>query len=261
MSIIEFMTFISSLGAPFAVDDSASLKDVFVVLAPFGATLVGILALIVSAIMTSRTLRVSTENSDASIWQKANELEIKEVQEKLDRFYGPFIQMSGTNALLSRDLRHRQSDSLSFLLIEKLFDRDWFNSLPSGERALVDEIVSNAVILRKFVMENAKMVDQKVQPYLSRLTAHYRILELAHLDKLGSDPTLFVQKYVFPIQIDSILKLEVARLESRKELLRSQPGRQPPPLVELVIPSSLKLKDLPYPKREHRDELNVPIQE
>jgi hypothetical protein len=246
---------------PFGADHSLSIKDIAVVLAPFGATLVGVLALIVSAMMTSRTLRVSTENSDASIWQKANELEIKEVQEKLDRFYGPFIQMSETNALLARDLRHRQPDSQSFLLIEKLFDRDWLKSLPCGERALVDEVVSNAVNLRKFIIENARMMDQKVQPYLSRVNAHYRILELAHLGKLGTDPTLFVQKYVFPIQIGGILQLEVARLESRKELLRSQPSRQPPPMAELVIPASLSLKEIPYPRREHRDELNVPIQE
>jgi hypothetical protein len=258
MSIIECIIYLASVAAP-SKEDATSIRDLMIAFSPLGATLVGLIALIISAIMTTKTLRVSTLNNEASLWQKANEVESKEIQEKLDRFYGPFSQMSGTNALLARDLRQRQADSTKFLLIEKLFDREWLSSLPDAEKTLVDEIVQNAVNLRKFIIENAKMVDSKVQPYLSRVSAHYRILELAHSGKLGGDPKSFVEKYVFPIQVDSVLALEVERLEKRKKLLRSQPNVRPPQLPELLIPESLKLKELPYPKRENREGLNVPI--
>jgi hypothetical protein len=255
MSIVAAVVATATQAAAVPSGEASALKD----LAPLGGALVGIVALIVSAIMTAKTLRVSLLNTEAGIWQKANELEINEIQEKLDGFYGPFTQMSATNAMLSRDLRHRQIDSDTFLLLEKLFDRDWLKSLPEGERALVDEVVANAITLRNFINENAKMVDLKVQPYLSRVCAHYRILELAHQGKLGSDSKMFVDKYVFPIQVVSILNLEMARLEKRKRLLRSLPSQKPPLIEELVIPESLKLKDLPYPKRVQRDGLTMPI--
>ncbi|MCK1593340.1 hypothetical protein [Bradyrhizobium sp. 164] len=239
--------------------DVWTAKDYATVISPLGSAAVGIVALIVSAVMTTKTLRVSQLNNEATIWQKANELEVKEIQDKLDRFYGPYSQMSGTNALLSRDLRSRQQDSSTFLLIEKLFDKSWLESLPTDQKALVGELVTNAGNMRKFILDNAKMADAKIQPYLSRVCAHYRILELAHAGQLGTDPKPYVSKYVFPIQIEKVLALEVARLESRKQHLRSQPSKQPPMIGELLIPEDLKLPEWQYPKRQHRDGLNMPI--
>jgi hypothetical protein len=239
--------------------DAWTVKDITLVISSLGSALVGIVALVASAINNSRTLRISQLNNEATIWQKANEIEIKEIQEKLDRFYGPYGQMSGTNALLSRDLRSRQLDSATFLLIEKLFDQGWLSSLPVDQRALLDELVANASALRKFIIKNAKMVDPKLQPYLSRVCAHFRILELAHSGKLGTDPKPYVSKYVFPIQVEKVLALEITRLEARKQLLRSRPSSQPPLVDELAIPDDLRLPEWQYPRREHRDALNVPI--
>jgi hypothetical protein len=98
------------------------------------AAITTILALVISYVVSSRTLRASLANTEASIWQKANELEARAIQEQLEGFFGPFTQMSGVNRLLSRDLRERQRDSATFLLIEKLFDREWLKNLPKGEQ-------------------------------------------------------------------------------------------------------------------------------
>ncbi|GAB1715047.1 MAG: hypothetical protein NTAFB05_00890 [Nitrobacter sp.] len=251
--------FIETAKAVTSASDVWTAKDIATVVSPVGSALVGIVALIASAIMNSKTLRVSQLNNEATIWQKANELEIKEIQEKLDRFYGPFTRMSETNALLSRDLRSRQTDSSTFLLVEKLFDREWLRALPQDQKTLVDELVANAAELRKFIVKNAKMVDLKLQPYLSRVCAHYRILELAHCEKLGTDPKPYVSKYVFPIQTVKVLALEVTRLENRKALLRSRPNSQPPLSDELIIPDELKLPEWSYPKRASRDGLNMAV--
>ncbi|WP_027528695.1 hypothetical protein [Bradyrhizobium sp. Ec3.3] len=214
-------------------------------------------ALFVSYFVSSRTLKASMANTEASVWQKANEVEMSAIQEQLDRFFGPVMQMSEVNRLLSRDLRARQPDSRRFLLLESLFDREWLNKLPKGEQALVAEIAANAQSLRGFIEKNAKMVNAKVQPYLSRVATHYRILELAYEGKLGDHAKPFVDLYVFPVQIDEVLSLEVKRLERRKELLRSNPGKPVPPVEELVIPNQLKLKEWPKPPRDFRPELNV----
>jgi hypothetical protein len=69
---------------------------------------------------------------------------VKAIQEQLDGFFGPFMQMSEVNRLLSRDLRDRQADSAKFLLLERLFDREWLKKIPQGEKALVAEIAGNA---------------------------------------------------------------------------------------------------------------------
>lgn len=220
-----------------------------------------IVALVVSYLISSRTLRASLANTEASIWQKANDGEMNEIQTQLDGFFGPFTRMSDVNRLLSRDLRARQADSQRFLLLESLFDREWLSNLPVGEQTLVAEIVANAKTLREFIAENAKMVNAKVQPYLSRAAAHYRILELAHQGKLGNDAKPFVDLYVFPIQLDDVLALEVKRLEKRKESIRSNPGKPMPPIDDLVLSDSLKLKEWPKPARVPRPELNVPVAE
>lgn len=227
--------------------------------AAFISATTAIVALVVSYFVSSRTLKASLANTEASIWQKANELEVKAIQEQLDGFFGPFMQMSGVNRLLSRDLRERQSDSATFLLIEKLFDRNWLKNLPTGEQAIVGEIAANAKALREFIAKNAKMGDLKIQPYLSRVSAHYRILELAYEGKLGEDPKPFVNRYVFPRQIDDVLALEVARLEKRMGSLRCNPAKPAPPRQELVIPNELRLKEWANPPREARPELNVPM--
>src|SRR3546814_13435338 len=69
-----------------------------------------IIALVLSYLFNLRTLKVSQANTEAGIWQKANEVEARTIETQLDGFYGPLIQLSGMNRLLSRDLRERQRE-------------------------------------------------------------------------------------------------------------------------------------------------------
>lgn len=222
------------------------------------SAVIAIVALVVSYLVNKRTLETARANTEATAWQKANETEAAIVQARLDGFFGPFRQMSSVNRLLSRDLRARQNDE-RFLLIEKLFDRAWRSSLPDGERALVAEIAANAKTLREFIAARAGMVDAAVLPYLSRASAHYRMLELAFEEKLGENPGPFVDRYVFPAQIDEVLRLEVERLERRLATLRAAPFSPPPRAEPLVLPTELNLKEWPNPPRAVRPELNMPV--
>ncbi len=216
------------------------------------SALTAIVAIIVGALVNWITLKVSRSNTEAALWQKANETELSAIQTKLDDFYGPFMHLSGSNRLLSRDLRSRQADSDTFLLIEKLFDREWLDALPKGERAIVDQMATNARALRELIAERAGMVDAQILEYLSRVSAHYKMIELAHQGELGDDPKLFVDRYVFPYQIDGVLKLEVARLDARRDALRAHPYKAPGPLPPLAIPEDLMLPEWVYPPRTPR---------
>src|SRR5437867_1972660 len=61
-----------------------------------------IVALFISYFISSRTLKASLANTEASIWQKANEVEMNAIQGQLEGFFGPFMRMSEVNRLLSR---------------------------------------------------------------------------------------------------------------------------------------------------------------
>src|SRR3546814_15512555 len=105
------------------------------------------------------------------------------------------------NRLLSRDLRERQRDSDTFLLLEKLFNRAWFDGLPKVEQAMVTEIVANARSLREFIAANAKMLEVKITQYISRQQAHYRMLHIAYNKQQDEDPETFENRDVFHSQV------------------------------------------------------------
>ena len=217
---------------------------------------VAIVALIISPIMTWLTLRAARRNAERAAWQKANELELEAIRERLDSFYGPFRTMSDVNRLMFRVLRSRSNQNL--VLMRDLFDPNFRSSLPTGEAALLAEVAANAKNLRAFIEKNIGMVDAKVMPYLSRAAAHYRMLELAYDGVLGTDPKPF-KDFVFPAAIDTVLELEVGRLERRRALLMNKPYDAPPPSEELKIPDDKKLAPWANPPRTSTADLTAPL--
>ena len=96
---------------------------------------------------------MAQRTNEASLWQKANETELKDIQAKLDGFYGPFMQMSEANRLLAQELRDRQPDRETYRLIAKVFDKEWLERLPPGDRTIVREVCQNAAGLEAFIRE------------------------------------------------------------------------------------------------------------
>jgi hypothetical protein len=178
------------------------------------------------------------QTSAASIWQKANESELKELVAKLDGFYGPFLQMSEANFRMIKEFKKRHPEKPRTLTA--LFDEAWLSSLQDGDLKIISEVCQNAAVLEKFIAENAGMVDRQILPYLAAASAHFRFLRLAHEKQLGSDPTIF-DKYVYPRSLDGVLRLEVERLMRRSDALRANPGRSPGLIEPLVIGSNLVL--------------------
>ncbi len=242
---------------------SLSLKDFTPSLGAFIGLIGALMAVWISGRVAQRNNQASIEaaqrnaeasigaaqrNNEAALWQKANETELKDIQGKLDGFYGPFLQLSGMNGLLAREFRNRQPDKNTFRLLRSVFDRQWLERLTDGDKIIVREICNNASLLETFLKEESAMVDMKVLPYLFRASAHFRILHLAYKGELGTDPTHFL-RYVYPQQLDKVLELEVQRLQRRSELLRANPSRSPGPLEPLNIPPDLSLPDWPAAER------------
>jgi hypothetical protein len=197
---------------------------------------------------TRATIRSAAQLSEAALWQKANETEARDIQAKLDGFYGPFMQMSQANFLMAQDLRARSGGPEVHRLLLRMFDQGWKDNLSVGDRALADEICQTAETLRKFIIDKSGMVNGTVVPYLARAAAHFRILHLAGQGKLGTDSAPFV-KYIYPRELDRVLELEVSRLKARLEVLRTKPNGEPEPPPSLEIPPDLALPEWEAPKQ------------
>ena len=188
------------------------------------------------------------KNNKAAMWQKTNEIELKDIQEKLDRFFGPYLHMSEANKLLAIEFVTRQPKEPRFALIRHIFDKRWLAGLSAGDAGLIRVICENAERLEVFIRENTGLIDKKLLEYFSRASVHFRILSLAYKGELGSDPTNFIP-YMYPIQLDYVLDLEIDRLETRCKVLRSNPA-SPGQIPPLIIPDEEKYRLKPWPSRE-----------
>ncbi|MGH6689351.1 MAG: hypothetical protein ACREF4_01535 [Gammaproteobacteria bacterium] len=216
----------------------------------------GFVAAIVSIVVTlkinSRGMAQRDSEFQKSITQRRNELELTLLQEKLDKFYGPYLQLSETNALLAREFISRQPDR-AFRTLPALLDPERRKQL-SGDKndwTIVSQIMRIDGELDRIIRRNAGLVDSKFQEYLARVSAHYRIIRLAFEDKLGGDPYgNFAKYYVYTWQLDKVLKLEIKRLQDRCRLLREQLTVVHPPLEPLSIPADLSLEPWPDPRKD-----------
>lgn len=193
---------------------------------------------------TLSTVQATQKTSEAAMWQKANETELRDIQEKLDKFYGPFSIRLKTDHQIAQDIRSRQPGG--YRLLVKLFDPRWLSSLSAGDRKLVELVCEHAEILERLIAENAGSMDKELIKYFSRASAHFRILQLAHKHELGEDHRRF-EHYVYPKQLDHVLAIAMDRLNSRAADLRANPGSAPGPMPPLIIPKKLELDPWPDP--------------
>lgn len=192
---------------------------------------------------------IAQRSSAATINQKANEAEIKEIRTKLDTFYGPFMQRLEEGRLLANELRDRQPDKETFRTLIKLLEPNWLPGTSPADRTIVTEIVQNGQGLIGLIRDKAGAVDPALSPYLARAATHFTVLKLAKDGALENDPARF-ERYVFPKQLDEVLNLEVTRLTNRANALQSKPTKAHGPMASLVIPGILALPAWPSPVRQ-----------
>jgi len=190
-------------------------------------------------------------NTISEQWLKINQAEADYLQNKLDKFYGPFILESEANHLMAQDLRSRQPNPEEYRLLDKLFDKEWRELLSPGDRALVEEICQTGGRLASLIKDNAGLVDSRILPFISRAISHFRVLSLAYENKLGDDSALFL-RYVYPKSLDPVLGLELDRLQKRMALLRQNPTKPHGDLTPLDL-SKYPLAKWPDPKRPDFD--------
>src|SRR5262249_53178775 len=108
------------------------------------------------------------------------------------------------------------------------------------DQTLVNEIVANGSDLRTLIRDKTGAVDPAILPYLAEAGTHFTMLKLAKDGALENDPKRF-ERYVYPRKLDDVLKLDMARLKKRADLLLNQPSKSHGSPEPLKIPPQLAL--------------------
>jgi hypothetical protein len=226
-------------------------KDVLPSIVGILTSIVAIISISLNYRTTKQTLAQKESEIQRSITRQANENELKSLKSKLEEFYGPYTLLSNTNAFLAREFISRQPNATGFRTLPLLLNPVRRETLSSEDKELLNEIVAINEQLERLIREKAGMVDQKVQEYLGRAAAHFRVIRLAHAGKLSSDPNgNFSKYYVYPWQLDHVLRLEVARIQNRCDILRQDSATHHPPLAPLDIPAKYALDPWPDPRAQ-----------
>jgi hypothetical protein len=110
---------------------------------------------------TAKTIEGAIKSNQSTLRQKANESELQTIQEKLDKFYGPFMTRLQADHILAQDIRSRQPEG--YRLLVSLFNKEWLVGLSEGERKLVAIICEHAEKLEEMII-NAGSVDPCPSP-------------------------------------------------------------------------------------------------
>ena len=179
-------------------------KGVLPHLIAFGGILVAALTLWFNRLHNERTLR-----------QKANEDEIREIQTKLDSFYGPFLQLLKTSENLYRLFSHDKPPE--FRTLTQLIEGMVFTG---NDAVLLQQIIDVTQQLDRLLVEQSGLIDSELQPLISQASTHFRLILLASQGKLSGETNRFSSD-VYPRELNLSIAQEIARLKSRQQTLRS----------------------------------------
>lgn len=200
-----------------------------------GPILSAIVSAITSAIVALAGVAMALRNTTATLYQKSNEAEVKELQTRLTEFYGPFDQISKENELISQEFRnrHKQGND-AFRTLIALLDKNWRDGLDQSDKALLEKIIQNGKDLRQLIRLKSGLVDPQIAPILASAAAHFSVLEMATGGQLQNQPERFAA-YVYPRDLDPAIAKEIARLNDRIRTLLNDPGVKHAPIPKLVL--------------------------
>lgn len=218
--------------APLKIEQPAKSiwRDIFT-----GPMMSGVASAAASAIVALLGVRMALRNTEATLYQKSNEAQVKELQARLNEFYGPFNQISKENELVSSEFRQRhQKKTENFRTLVALLDKAWRENLDVSDKALLERMIQNGNDLRKLIRDKSGLADPKIAPILAKAAAHFSVLEMAAKGQLENKPERF-SSYVYPRELDAAISKEIARLNTRITVLLNDPGLKHAPMESLAL--------------------------
>jgi len=143
---------------------------------------------------------------------------IKDIQEKLNSFYGPFRQLLGTSERLYNEFRAHQPDPDSFRTLTALLRGKQFTG---NDEILLRQIIEITEKLDDMILSKSELIDERLQPTLWEASTHFRLIRLAHRGHLSGEPERF-ERFVYPRELNSQIEAEIQRLRGKLEDLRQR---------------------------------------
>ncbi|QIO61590.1 hypothetical protein [Rhizobium leguminosarum] len=204
---------------PFKMATEQKSTLVAILTGPFGGGIAG-------AIAASAGVWIAHRAGRSTLQQKSNEAEVKEIQERLNSFYGPFELRSSENKLISGEFRRKQGDK-DFRTLVALLNPTWKDGLSNADKNLLKRMIDNGIALNTLIRDKSGYVNPSLLPVLAKTSAHFTMLDLAYNNQLDDDPARFGD-YAYPRELDEAINKEIVSLNQRVDRLLRDPGRKHP---------------------------------
>jgi hypothetical protein len=164
--------------------------------------------------LSALTLWLTDRNNKRTLRQKANEDEIKDINDKLNAFYGPFRQLLGTSERLTE--LFKSSHPPEYRTLMELLRGTKFDG---NDKVLIAQIIDVTQNIDKLIVEKSGLIDESLQPLIARASTHFRLMKLAYDGTLSGEAERFKDD-VYPRQLNQQIDEEIERLRTRKRSLK-----------------------------------------
>jgi hypothetical protein len=148
--------------------------------------------------------------------EKKFEEERKEINKKLNSFYGPILHLRGVSRNLWELLKFNAPKDFS--LLQKLLEGHVFSA---EDNMLIDKILEISEQVNTLVQTSGGLIDDpKLRELLAKAGSHNEIITAARSGNLKNNLERF-RESKFPHELEGLLNAESERLKKRLEYLNS----------------------------------------
>jgi len=190
----------------------------------WGPIAVGLLAIVIGSIINILLLWHQRKQNNRQNKFNTHQLELSkskeernEILQRLDTFYGPFIQLRTQSEVIYRKFeseleKEYKQKGTRFRTLRHLLEG---KTLSPQENDLLKQILEINEKLLTLIESSSGDIDKlELQDLLGKFSAHIRILKLAYEKKLNGPIELF-EDIVFPLAIDGAIESATERLKYR----------------------------------------------
>lgn len=195
------------------MEEKKTFLDYVIVISP---VLISIVALFFSylanrklAKQKEKELQKDFKLKETDLLEKIKEYERKEIYKKLNEFYSPLLMLRST----SKELHDTFKNGRKFRTLTELLGG---SSYDGNDLVVLDEILRIGNKCKEIIFNNSGLIDdvRLRDTHIPKLLNHFLIIQKAFDGEIKDDVQRF-ENYVFPNEIDDILKNKVEELQQR----------------------------------------------
>ncbi len=195
------------------MEESKTFLDYLIILSPVAISIFALalsyLANLKLSKQKDKELQKDYKLKETDLLEKIKEYERKEIYKKLNEFYSPLLILRSTSKALHDTFKNgRKFRTLTELLGGSSYD--------GNDLVVLNEILVIGNKCKEIIFNNSGLIDdvRLRDTHIPSLLNHFLIIQKAFDGKIKDDVQRF-ENYVFPNEIDDILKEKVEELQQR----------------------------------------------